>query len=224
MNESEIQKPKEKDQELLMSMKSDEVKSAEKYHPLPSQMKSKVKQYYGRLPSGGGGEVEQSLNPQSSLMAQVELLRTALEEQQKEADKMKEELSKVKKEKEELEQEKAIDTKSKVLDGIIKDLESKKLITKEQEDKVIDILTKIDDKVLPLIASLVKEFKGALEKGKPEEMGMGIGMEEPKKLISKPSELGAKASAKVPPIFISGNTKIESPDEFLAKNWNKPVK
>jgi hypothetical protein len=217
-NESEIMKiklPKPEEGPLMASMEA-EAEAGRKMHPAPHQVPSKVKQYYGRLPSAGGGQTTQALNPNSHLLEKVEILRRALEEQKNLADAAKAEAESAKGETSKLLKDKEEGEHSGLMESIVKDLVGKKLIDSKDEPQAISLLAKVEKKSLAHVASLLK----LLSKG-----GKGADMLPMADAEGKKPPFGEekqpKTSAQLPPVFLNEREPdIAAAPSLLAKFWD----
>ena len=217
-NESEVMKiklPKPEEGPLMASVEA-EAEAGKKMHPAPHQVPSKVKQYYGRLPSAGGGQTTQALNPNSHLLEKIEILRHALEEQKNLADAAKLEAENAKGEKDKLVKDKEDGEHSSLMESIVKDLVGKKLIDSKDESQAISLLSKVEKKSLAHVASLLK----LLSKG-GKGMDMMPALEAEGKKPPFGEEKQPKTSAQLPPVFLNEREPdIAAAPSLLAKFWD----
>jgi hypothetical protein len=190
INEGEIAKVEmPKKGEVIMSVKEDEKEETE----LPSGKSSKIKSYYGRLPSQAVGGQEQAINQQSSVNEKYNLVKKALDEEKaktetlsKEKDKMGEELGKLK-------EEKSVGQKKSSVSSIMGALKKLGPVDPETEKTAVDILVKVDEKALSALLDVLKLVGG--EEGKGEMPMFGAPkLEAPKAPGMPPMPKGPKAS------------------------------
>ena len=234
-NESEVEKPaKVKAGEMpLMSMDMKEFKDGQKMHPVPSGTSSKVKQYYGRLPSAAGGEPTVAINPQSStnVKDKIDFMRRALEEMKNKLDKSEGEAKAAKDKVGMMEKGNEEKESAGLMESIVKDLIAKKLASESDEQGLVAALAKIDRKNLAAVASLLK----LLGKSEGSAMGQMPGAKPAGGIGAKPAPFGgAKPAApfgaeqlpkvsmsSLPPTFLNENEpEVGNGSAFLAKYWD----
>ena len=233
-NESEVKTEKGNPKEPLMSMQMSEFKAGQKMHPVPSGTSSKTKAYYARLPGSAGGEPTVAINPQSStnVKDKIDFMRRALEEMKGKVDKAEGEAKEAKDKIGMMEKGNEDKETSGLMESIIKELITKKLLTEKDEQAAVAALSKIDRKNLAGLASFTKLL------GKSEGSAMGdmpgakpaIGMEAKPAPFGKPAapanpfgaEQHPKASMRaVPPTFLNENEPdMGNGSAFLAKYWD----
>lgn len=225
-NESEVQSPKVKAGDApVVAWMTAEAEAGMKAHPAPHQIPSKTKQFYGRLPGAAGGAPTAALNPQSALLVEkIDLLRKALEEQKAKTDMFEEKAKGAEAKVGEMEKGKEDGEHSGLMESIVKDLVAKKLIDAKGEQEAISLLSKIERKSLPQVASLLKLLgKSGMGAGGPGAAPMppmpALGMEEKKSPFGE--EKAPKASLQVPPAYVEEKgSDIASAPSFMARYWD----
>lgn len=171
MSEKEVTKVEmPKDGEVIKSV--DKKESTEDAPDLPNGTKSKVKQYYGQLPTSGGGNVDKTINLQSSEMQEkYKKAIKALDEQLKKNDELKKENDDLAKGKDKVEKELGgikdeveVERKKKDVEEIISGIVAGGVkFDAEAEKMAVDELSKLDAKSLKTVAKVIKGLFGSKE-------------------------------------------------------------
>jgi predicted nucleic acid-binding Zn-ribbon protein len=165
INEAEIPKvemPK-KGEGPFMSVAKDEVEKTD----MPSDRGSKVKQYYGRLPSSTMGPQEQAINQQSSVNDKYKLVVKALEEEKEKVKTLSTDLGKKDEEIGKLKEEKDVGQKKGLITSLMGALKKLGPVDAEDEKTAVDMLTKADPKALNIVLDVLKLLAGD---GGPEKL------------------------------------------------------
>ena len=216
-NESEVMKTKVKAGDAPVVAFMEETPSPK----VPSGTSSKVKQFYGRLPASaaGGAAPANALNPNSAMMAKIDLLRRALEQAQAEAKDEKAKADLAIGDKNKMVKEKDDSEHSGLMESIVKDLVGKKLIDQKDEQAAIAALAKVEKKSLAQVAELLKLLgKGSKDMG-PAPMPDAEKKPAPMFGAEKQPKISA---AQVLPAFLNEKTEtdIASAPSFMSKYWD----
>jgi adenine-specific DNA methylase len=179
INEGEITKVEmPKKGEVIMSVKEDEKEDTD----LPSGKSSKVKSYYGRLPSQAVGGQEQAINQQSSVNDKYNLLRQAFEEEKAKTEKLSKEKESMGQELGKLKEEKSVGQKKGSVSSILGALKKLGPLDPETEKTAVDMLVKVDEKALAVILDVLKLVGGEGGEGKdgPDMFGAAPKLNAPK--------------------------------------------
>jgi hypothetical protein len=165
INEGEIAKVEmPRKGEVIMSVKEDEKEETD----LPSGRSSKVKQYYGRLPSQGVGPQEIAINQQSSVNDKYKLVVQALEQEKEKVKTLSTDLGKKDEELGKLKEEKSVGQKKSSVSSIMGALKKLGPVDPETEKTAVDMLVKVDEKALAVVLDVLKLVGGEKEDGKGE--------------------------------------------------------
>lgn len=171
MSEKEVSKVEmPKAGEVIKSV--DKKEASEDAPDIPNGTKSKVKQYYSQLPTSGGGNVDKTINLQSSEMQEkYKKAIKALDEQLKKNDDLKKEnddlvkgKDKVEKELGGIKDEVEVERKKKDVEEIISGIVAGGVkFDAEAEKMAVDELSKLDAKSLKTVAKVIKGLFGSKE-------------------------------------------------------------
>lgn len=174
---------------------------------------SKVKQYFGGLPTGGSQIPVGTINPSSSLKDSYMKMTRALDEMKKENDGLKVELEKKGKELDEKNQEATNASKKKDVDAIIAEIKKLAKVDEKNSNTFVDMLVKVDEKALKVFLDVFKEMAKAKkdEDADKDVAGLfgGSGKESDKKAPTAVPDLTKSASRmpgqNIPQVFTQYN-------------------